>query len=274
MGEAAAISVVRRGGRVLLCSRSTDKLVKAKERVLTKEAGGSVDIAPLDATDEEDLMALAEKLPQNEYDTLIVSAAGKAPHGSLYDLSTNDTREMIESKFFSAYLSAKYISPKLSDGGSITFVSGVLNRRPGINCSPLAVTNGALEGLTRSLALELGPRLRVNCLSPGFCDTARFDHMDKERKAAMLANTADSLPLKRVGTPQDMGEAIYYLSSSPFVTGMSECSLLGTYCILAFNIFIHSPLSFATIGVILDVDGGHTIRQYANKSTDVMRNKK
>ena len=222
MGEAAAIAVVRRGGRVLLCSRSKDKLLKAKERVQNEAAaaGGSVDVAQLDATNEEDIRALADKLPQNEYDTLIVSAAGKAPHGSLYDLPTNDTRELIESKFFSAYLSAKYMSPKLSDGGSITFVSGVLNRRPGLNCSPLAVTNGALEGLTRSLALELGPRLRVNCLSPGFCDTARFDHMEKDRKEAMLANTADSLPLKKVGTPEDMGEAIYYLSSSPFVTGL------------------------------------------------------
>ena len=90
---------------------------------------------------------------------------------------------------------ARRTSP-LADGGSITFVAGVLNRRPGKNCAPLAATNGALEGLTRSLALDLGPRLRVNCMSPGFCDTERFDHMDAERKAAMLANTAASLPLR------------------------------------------------------------------------------
>lgn len=45
----------------------------------------------------------------------------------------------------------------------MAFVAGVLNRRPGINCVPLAVVNGALEGLTRALALEFGPRLRVNC---------------------------------------------------------------------------------------------------------------
>ena len=48
---------------------------------------------------------------------------------------------------------------------------------------------GALEGLTRALALELGPRLRVNCLSPGFCDTERFDAMPPERKAAMLISS-------------------------------------------------------------------------------------
>jgi len=145
-------------------------------------------------------------------------------------------------KFWGAYHCAKHIVPKLRDGGACVFVSGVLNRRPGINCSPLACTNGALEGLTRSLALEFGPRIRVNCMSPGFCDTERFDHMDAERKKAMLENTADSLPLKRVGQPSDMGEAIYYLLTAPFVTG-----------------------------VVLDVDGGHGIRQYANPNSDPMR---
>ena len=118
----------------------------------------------------------------------------------------------------------------------------MLNRRPGVNSAPLACVNGALEGLTRSLALDLGPRLRVNCLSPGFCDTERFDHLDADRKARMLANTADSLPLKRTGAPSDMGDAIHYLLTAAFVTG-----------------------------VVLDVDGGHTIRQYANPATDPMR---
>jgi len=127
-------------------------------------------------------------------------------------------------------------------GGSIVLVAGVLNRRPGANCAPLAAVNGALEGLARSLALDLGPDLRVNCLSPGFCDTERFDHMDPEKKAAMLANTAASLPLGRVGNPADMGNAIAYLLDAPFVTG-----------------------------TVLDVDGGHGVRQYADRASDPMR---
>ena len=58
----------------------------------------------------------------------------------------------------------------------------------------------------------------------------------------MLANTAASLPLRRVGQPADMGEALYYLVSAPFVTG-----------------------------VVLDCDGGHHIRQYASVVGDPMR---
>ena len=68
--------------------------------------------------------------------------------------------------------------------------------------------------------------------------------MDADRKANMMKNTAASLPLQKVGQPSDMGEAIYYLLTAPFCTG-----------------------------VILDVDGGHGIRQYANPTTDPMRRK-
>ena len=110
--------------------------------------------------------------------------------------------------------------------------------------SPLAICNGAIEGLTRSLALELGPRLRVNCFSPGFFDTERFDHMDPEKKAAMLTSTAASLPAQRVGAPEDAGLALHFLMQSAYTTG-----------------------------AILDVDGGHQVRQYATQVNDPMRDK-
>jgi len=243
MGKAAAIAAVKRGGKALLVSRSQNKLDRAVIEVNTAaKKGESVSTKSLDITNEKAVKEFADGISCNEWNALVISSAGKAPHGSITDLEISETRDLFESKFWGAYCCSKYISPKLKEGGSITFVSGVLGRRPGINCSPLACTNGALEGLTRSLALELGPRIRVNCLSPGFCDTERFDHMDKEKKAAMLANTANSLPLNRVGQPEDMGEAIYYLMTAYFVTG-----------------------------VVLDVDGGHSIRQYANPNNDPMR---
>mmetsp|Transcript_32695 Transcript_32695/g.79284 ORF Transcript_32695/g.79284 Transcript_32695/m.79284 type:complete len:164 (-) Transcript_32695:69-560(-) len=160
----------------------------------------------------------------------------------MMELATSKSRSMMESKFWGAYHCAKHFAPKLNHGGCVVLVAGILNRRPGLNCVPLAIANGALEALTKSLALEWGPRLRVNCLSPGFCDTERFDHLTTERKQQMMANTATSLPLQRVGEPKDMGEAIYYLLTAPFATG-----------------------------VILDVDGGHGIRQYASMANDPMR---
>ena len=245
MGKALAKSVVSRGGRVLIASRSKDKLAAARTEIVSST--GSVDVHSvqtycLDASNEADVSDFASTLVAGEWDGLVVSAAGAAPHGSIGNLLTADTKGLFDTKFWSAYHCCKHVAPKLADGGAIALVAGVLNRRPGINCVPLATVNGALEGLTRSLALEFGPRIRINCLSPGFCDTERFDRMPAEKKAAMLANTADSLPLKRVGEPADMGEALDFLLCAPFTTG-----------------------------VVLDCDGGHHIRQYASPNTDPMR---
>uniref|UniRef100_A0A7S1Z6C0 Uncharacterized protein n=1 Tax=Trieres chinensis TaxID=1514140 RepID=A0A7S1Z6C0_TRICV len=256
MGKAAAVAAVRRGGRALIAGRSEERLQRAAEEIRSyvspeEDGDGAEDrvrTVVLDASDESEVERFAALLRgegkdgESEWDGLVVSAAGPAPHGPVTSLETSKTRGLFDTKFWSAYHCAKHVSPLLRDGGSVAFVAGVLNRRPGINCAPLAATNGALEGLTRALALEFGPRLRVNCLSPGFCDTERFDRMDPDRKAAMLANTAESLPLGKVGRPEDMGEAIYYLLTAGFVTG-----------------------------TVLDVDGGHGVRQYANAANDPMR---
>lgn len=242
MGKAAALQTIEHGGRVLLVSRSEDKLQRAKTELLNSVPEADISTASLDATNEAAVKDFAASMDTKTWNGLVVSAAGRAPHGPVESLPTSDSKDLMETKLWSAYHCVKYIGPKLCDGGGVCFVAGILNRRPGLNCAPLAMANGALEGLTRTLALEWGPRLRVNCLSPGFCDTERFNHLDPQRKANMLANTASSLPLQKVGQPSDMGEAIYYLLTAPFCTG-----------------------------VILDCDGGHGIRQYANLINDPMR---
>eukprot|EP00960_Hanusia_phi_P044920 756910-Hanusia_phi.AAC.2 len=237
MGSAFARHAVKQGGEVIICSRSQEKLDKAAEAIA--KAGGegareSVRTQVLDNTDEEAVKKFFEELPPSSFDTLVITALGRAAHGSFLQLDTAKAREVMEGKLWGPWYCAKYGAPKMAEGGAIVFVSGVLNRRPGLNCSPLGAANGAVEALTRSLALELGPQLRVNCLSPGFVDTERFDHMDAEKKAQMMDATAASLPLKCVGDPDVIGEALYFLATNKFTTG-----------------------------VVLDVDGGHQIRQYA-----------
>lgn len=211
IGKGTALETVKRGGKCIIVSSNKEKLEKAANEIHSiigrsdDSSDKSIFTEVLDVTDEEAVSKFAQKLDDKspgsigeiKWDGLVFSAAGRAPHGSIETLPTSETKSLFDTKFWGAYLSAKYISKHLSQGGCIVFVGGVLNRRPGINCSPLASVNGALEGLTRSLALELGPKIRVNCLSPGFCDTERFDHMPIERKDAMLRNTAESLPLKR-----------------------------------------------------------------------------
>lgn len=235
MGKAAAKRFVELGGRVLICSRSSEKLAKAAAEIGGPK--GAVRTHVLDNTDEQEVKAMFqddEIVERGVYDALIVSALGRAPHGSFLELDVAKARECMEGKLWGPWHCAKYGAPHLRDGGAVVFVSGVLCRRPGERCSPLASSNGAVEALTKALALELGPRLRVNCLSPGFVDTERFDHMAPESKANMIEATGASLPLLRVGQPAEVGEALHFLAVNSFTTG-----------------------------VVLDCDGGHQVRQYA-----------
>lgn len=245
MGKAAALQVLRHGGKTLLVSRSLDKLQAAKQELLQQVPEGEIELQCLDCTDEAAVREWAtQSLADDTWDGLVCTAAGRAPHGPVVSLDTAASRDMMETKLWTAYHVAKYVRPKLRQpGGAVVFCAGILNRRPGLNCVALAMANGALEGLTRTTALEWGnDGIRVNCLSPGFCATERFAHLTAERREAMFRHTAASLPLQTIGQPADMGQAIYYLLTAPFVTG-----------------------------VVLDVDGGHGIRQYATAHNDPLR---
>jgi NAD(P)-dependent dehydrogenase (short-subunit alcohol dehydrogenase family) len=227
IGKAIAIEAASQGGKLILSSRSKDKLHEVSN--LT----GGATIIPVDMTDPASVDNWAEVLPT--IDHLVISASSAA-HGPFANLDEEAVRGMFDAKFFGPYRIAKAALDKLNDGGSITFFSGVLSRRPGLNCTGLGAVNGAVESLSYGLALELGPRLRVNCVSPGMIRSEAYSGMDEEDREGMYKATGESLPVGRVGTVVEAAMAALYLMSNSYSTG-----------------------------VVLDIDGGHMIRQYATR---------
>ena len=113
MGKAAAKACVRAGGRVLLASRDGDKLAAAQQEVI-RDCDASqerVRTAVLDARDEAAVADFAAALDDGDYAGLVVSAAGRAPHGAVADLDVAATRELFESKYWTAYASSASASP-------------------------------------------------------------------------------------------------------------------------------------------------------------------
>lgn len=227
IGKAVAAQVMTAGAEVILSSRNADKL-----RAAAADIGAST-VLPVDMTDTTSVTAWAAALP--EVDHLVISASSAA-HGPFADLSETALRGMFDAKFFGPYTTARAALGKLRKGGSITFFSGVLSRRPGLNCSGLGAVNGAVEALARGLALELGPDLRVNCLSPGMVRSEAYAGMPPEARDAMYEATGASLPVGRVGEVDEAAQAALFLMANTYTTG-----------------------------VVLDVDGGHMIRQYAQR---------
>ncbi|MGA8259960.1 MAG: SDR family oxidoreductase [Arenicellales bacterium] len=230
IGKATAAAILGRGGRVTLVSRSEDKLAAAAGELNTPDR---TEIGAVDMTDEAAVGKFFASHANNSIDHLVISASS-AVHGPFAELQTGPVRGMFDSKFWGPYVVAREALPKLRDGGSITFFSGVLSRRPGKNCSGLGAVNAAVEGLTFALALELGPRLRVNCCSPGMVRTEAYAALPDDKREAMYESTGASLPLGRVGEPQEIADAVLFLMTNPYTTGK-----------------------------VLDIDGGHMIRQYA-----------
>ena len=78
--------------------------------------------------------------------------------------------------------------------------------------------------MTRALAVELAP-LRVNAVSPGFIDTHWWNVLPDEQRHAYFDSLAAITPVRRIGKPEDVAEAIVYLAGATFVTGtVLECT--------------------------------------------------
>ena len=117
------------------------------------------------------------------------------------------------------YLGAvDYFAADIRPGGSLTLVSGFLSIRPRPNSAIVSAANGALESLARALALELAP-VRVNAVSPGVVDTPIRAAMPEDARRDMLAKTAASLPVGRVGVGEDIARQILGFMTIGFATG-------------------------------------------------------
>jgi NAD(P)-dependent dehydrogenase (short-subunit alcohol dehydrogenase family) len=109
------------------------------------------------------------------------------------------------------------------EGGSITFVTAISARNALPGTAGLAAINGALEAMIGSLARELKPS-RVNAVSPGLVDTPWWDRVPPALKDDLFRQQVQTLPVGRVGRPQDVAHAIQFLIENGYVTGtVIEC---------------------------------------------------
>lgn len=209
MGLATAKLLHSLGHKIVIASRSKEKLDKAVKII------GQAESYELDVTKEKDLIQFFDSL--GPFDHLVTSAASFVM-GPFLKMPTNEAKHFFDSKFWGQYLAAKTGAPHIRKGGSITFFCGVAGQKPFMNFAAGSAINAALEGLTRALALELSP-IRVNAISPGTVVTPVWDDVPEKERLSEFAETAKRLPLKRVGQPEDIAEAVRYLIQCGYATG-------------------------------------------------------
>lgn len=210
IGLATAKAALDDGARVTITGRSLERLENAN-RTLSRAA----QIVQLDATDESGTRALIDGLSSLDH---VFITAGALVMDQQLKPDSNDLRPAIETRFWSALYAAKYAASKISEGGSITFMSGSSARRPLPGAAIASASCAAIDTFARGLALDLAP-VRVNSIQPGYVDTPLFDALLGDQREDVLNATAERLPLKRIGRPEEIADAVLFLMRNTYVTG-------------------------------------------------------
>lgn len=128
-------------------------------------------------------------------------------------------RRAFEERIWASIHVLRALGDKLASDASITFISGALADRPNAyGTAVLAAASAAMEAFARGLAVELAPR-RVNTLSPGPIDTPILSKTLGEGRQAYVEALTRTLPLHRLGTPEEAGDAVVFLMAYGWMNG-------------------------------------------------------
>ena len=218
IGEAAAKAFAAGGAEVTITGRAKERLDQAAQRI-----GHPVRIAEFDATSREALDAFFAAT--GTVDHLVLSASpGAVGVGPVATLDEAALRQAFDGKFFAHVKAIQAALPHLRQDGSVTLITAASARAAFPGTAGLAAVNGALETIVAPLAVELAP-LRVNAVSPGVIDTQWWGAMPEDQRRPYFDSVAAVTPVRRVGQPADVAEAIVYLAGAGFVTGtILECT--------------------------------------------------
>jgi NAD(P)-dependent dehydrogenase (short-subunit alcohol dehydrogenase family) len=216
MGLATAKAAATADAAVVITGRDQNKLDNALAK-LPQSASGEV----VDATAEKELRDFFRR--SEAFDHLVLAVSGREGGGPFESLGVDMLKRAFDGKFWAQFMAAQMGLTKLRQNGSIVFITAASARTSIPGTAGLAAINGALEAMIPTLALELKP-IRVNAVSPGVVKSPWWDTLPSEQREAVFAQTAQILPVGRIGTPEDIAEVIIMLLQNGFMTGtVIEC---------------------------------------------------
>lgn len=186
---------------------------------IVKEKGGNGILLKGDVSNLKDVEKIVKTLvdKRGKID-ILVNNAGIYFRNNFKNLKPEIWNKVISVNLNGSYNMCKKVLPFMKKNSSIIFISSQLAFRGSSHGSDYATSKAGQLGLMRSLALELSnKKIRVNAVAPGTIDTDIISNYTKEQKQSRI----NEIPLKRLGTPEDIANACLYLSSnmSDYITG-------------------------------------------------------
>jgi len=224
IGRATALAFAKEGSRIVISGRREEEGGKLAAEL--RRLGAEAEFVRSDVRHEEDMRSLIEKTVARfgRLDAAVNCAGTEGTPGPVTEQTTETYAATFDTNVLGTLLSMKHeMRVMLAQGsGSIVNVSSTYGRTGAAGASIYAASKHAVEGLTRSAALEAASfGVRVNMVAPGPIETGMLDRFTgtAERKAVLAA----TVPLQRVGRPEEIAQTIMFLSSdkASFITGAS-----------------------------------------------------
>ncbi|MFK7941481.1 MAG: SDR family NAD(P)-dependent oxidoreductase [Paracoccaceae bacterium] len=221
IGRACVIALAQAGAAVAInYHNSTEGAESAVAEI--KATGGRALAQQGDMTSNSDVAALIAATQAafgDRIDILVHVTGGLVARKTLLELDVDHWNTVMDLNATSFLRAAKAVVPTMTNGGSVVAIASQAGRDGGgPGATAYAASKGAVMTMTRSLAKELGPDIRVNSVCPGMIDT---DFHNTFTKPEVRAHVANITPLRREGTSEDVAGLVTYLASdgAAFVTG-------------------------------------------------------
>jgi NAD(P)-dependent dehydrogenase (short-subunit alcohol dehydrogenase family) len=222
IGRATAIAFANEGARLVVSGRREDE--GNALAVKLHGLGAEAEFIRADVRHEEDVRRLVDQAVArfDRLDVVVNNAGTEGKPGPVTEFTAEGYAAMFDTNVLGTLFGMKHALRimQAQGSGAVVNISSTMGARGAANMSLYAASKHAVEGITKSAAIEAATfGVRVNAVAPGPTETAMLDRLAgaPEKKAAF----STAIPLKRAGTPEEVADAITFLASDKarFITG-------------------------------------------------------
>lgn len=221
IGEGIAKAFAEAGAAVVVAARHADRVQRVADEIVA--AGGRALAVPTDVTDRAAVTSLADAAVATfgGLHVWVNNAGGSPIQAPLRELSEADWDSCFAVNLKAVWIASIVAAERMATGGSIINVTSPAATRAVPGSGHYSAAKAGVNALTLTLSIELAPQVRVNGIAPGYVPTEVMLNALRTDVPALEKMAEKRIPLRRLGTPDDMASAAIYLASDAggWVTG-------------------------------------------------------
>jgi len=217
IGRAIALLFAKEGAKIIVnYNTSKEKANEVVEDI--KKAGSDAIAVKCDVSQEEEVKNMVdEAIKKFKKIDILVNNAGIVYDIPLFEKTVDQWKKTLGTNLIGVFLCSKYVSKHMSEGSivNISSTNGIYSYSP--ESADYDASKAGVDILTKTMAEELAPNIRVNCIAPGWIDT----EINKDLPEDFVKEETEKIAMKRFGKPEDIARMVLVLASedSGYMTG-------------------------------------------------------